>query len=311
MRATAGLALLLLTAPALAGCLATDEPGDEEAIQPVDAASGPATDPSSIPPSLSLTGTTCTQGGGHSVHPREVAGLFELADVVPEPWQVADVLEDTGPQVTYSEIPDPMHPVPEEGETWGHYHATLTCEQWTLDGEERSELMLGFVGPKVETPSFATTRADDEYLVTVLATNEEELLERLQAVGIPAMGMSAELVVEQDLVDIRMATDGNGAYRSTYPVQPLGDRPADLTRLWAQGHAGNDTRPPIALDLTTTPGEHLVARGQGYFEHTGTHHHDPLPGARGHTAAVHYTGFDVTIDWGPRPSVSLDEVYDH
>lgn len=278
-------------------------------------------------PPLGLAGSDCREGGGHSVHPRSLWAQG-MVRVVPPPWVPADVIEDVGEQITYSEIPDPLRPIPEEGNTMGNYHATMWCEQWSLDGHTRDDLFVGFVGMRVEPPDFDEDAATPthHYVVTVVVTNDETLLERLRAGGIHAVsGAAQHTTVAPDLLRIQMQTDGNGDYDSIFVTRSHGEMHATHVRLWWQhdldghgGHADHSGGPhangqfkPIALDLLATGGTHHVGAAQGWFSHTGTDHHAPLPGAYGKTAAAYYDGFDRTFEWGPRPDVTLSQAYVH
>ncbi len=298
------IALILLAGTA--GCL-----GEEAGLSSTDTGTVPG-DESAAQSGLDLDAQGCTMAGGHSVHPRSVAGAWALADQVPDPWQVADVLEDVGPQVVYSEIPDPMHPVPEEGETWGHYHATITCESWRLDGQQLEDVLLGFVGPKVETPSFAPSSADNEYLATVLATSDPSVHTALQRAGFGTMEADGRLVQHAGQgVEVSMATAHNGEYLSIFDKKELGENHVQDLRLWIQLENVDGTTTPVALELDLEGGTHYGAQGQGYFQHVRTGHHYPLPGAYGHTAAFMLEGFDVSFQVGPQPDVALEDAYDH
>lgn len=299
----------LLAALAIAGCV--DVPG--AGVAPSEAA--PA-DTEPLAP-LGLAATGCFQGGGHSVHPR-------MFDPLPDPWDPADVLADVGPQLVYSEIPDPFSPIPSEGNTIGNYHATMWCEGWTLDGEPVEDLVFGFVGMKVEPPVFddASEPATHHYLVTVIATSSDEVLARLQAAGIAAIpATAARATLPDGTTRIQMWTQGNGDYDSIFTPKKMGENTATRVRLWWQGgygghgeHATLDARGgyrPIALDLVTAGGTHYAGEAQGYFSHSGTEHHAPLPGAYGQTAALMYDGFDRVFEWGPRPDVRVAQAYDH
>lgn len=305
------LALALLAA----GCLEA-----APAHEPLDAA---ATDAAAPPEPLGLAGARCFEGGGHSVHPRS---LWEqgVVQVVPEPWVPADVIEDVGPQLLFSELPDPARPVPEEGNTMGNYHATMWCESWSLDGEPRDGLFFGFVGMRVERPEWSDDAPTHHYVVTVVATNDDDLLARLGAGGIQAFRATADRVELPDgTLRIQMWTEGNGDYDSVFKPKADGEMHATHVRLWwqrpldghAHGHAegahAEGAFEPVALDLVATGGEHLVAEAQGYFSHSGTDHHAPLPGAYGHTAAVMFRDFDRVIEWGPRTNITLGLAYAH
>lgn len=287
-----------------------------------------AVDPG-LPP-LGLAGASCMEGGGHSVHPKSFWSSG-AADVVPAPWVPADVLEDVGPQLTFSELPDPARPVPSEGNTMGNYHATMWCDAWTLDGDPADDdVFFGFVGMRVEPPPFddPSVPATHHYVVTVVATNDDVVLERLRAAGIHAFGATAtKAETPGGALRIQMRTEGNGDYDSLFVPEAYGEMHAKRVRLWWQsepegeaGHAGHGAGEgshgegafrPVALDLVASGGTHSVASAQGYFSHSGTAHHAPLPGAYGHTAAVLFKGFDRVVEWGPRPDVTLAKAYVH
>ncbi len=257
---------------------------------------------------MALSATNCFEAGGHSVHPK-------FLNPLPAPWQPADIIDDVGDQLVYSEIPDPMNPIPQRGNTMGNYHATIICESWSVDGEPRTDRLFGFVGMKVETPPFGEPGPSHEYLVTVVATNDEDVAATLAAGGIHPMIASATVDGRSsgagDLLDIHMETDHNGMYDSVFQRTDLGDLHAPWVRLWFQHENENGTFSPVALDMHSTGGIHFGAEGQGYFSHSGTDHHWPLPGAYGHTAALGYDGFDRTWSWGPAPLVFLTDAYVH
>lgn len=300
-----------------AGCTGAPDPEDTTTLA-ASAGEGVPAAP------LGLAGTSCWEGGGHSVHPIAFNPL-------PEPWIPADVIGDVGEQLVYSEVPDVSNPIPEEGTTMGNWHVTVICEGWTLDGEPKSDLIFGYVGMKVEAPPFdnASAPATHQYLVTVIATNDDDLLTRLQAAGYAAIKATAEKVVAPDgTLRVQMRTEGNGEYDSLFRPKEMGPLEATRIRIWyqstADGHGVHGHEPsgerrdrargefrPIALDLVSTGGTRIAAQGQGYFSHSGTEHHAPLPGAYGQTAAFGHVGFDRVFEWGPRPDVVLSEAYLH
>lgn len=307
---------LLVLAALLAGCATEATPEAPATSDGVAASSERAP--------LGLSGADCIEGGGHSVHPRS---LWESGDirVVPEPWVPADVSDDVGEQLVFSEFPDPARPIPERGNMMGNYHATMWCASWTLDGVALpADTFVGFVGMRVERPEWSDEAPTHHYLVTVVATNDASVHARLHAGGIAAMNATAARATLPDgTVRIQMWTDANGAYDSVFRPVPHGDMHATHVRLWWQAsasdaphahaegaHASGEFR-PVALDLLATGGSHAVAAAQGYFSHTGTDHHAPLPGAYGHTAATSYDGFDRAFAWGPPNDVTLDQAYVH
>lgn len=301
----ATLVATLLLAAGLAGCLGADEVPDDRAE--------PSATPEAEPedPALEVAGEACSMAGAQSVHPREGLGYGNLSQLVPEPWTVDDVLEDTGPQYTYSQWPKPTAPVPEEGDTWGHYHGTVICETWTVNGTSHEDVVFGFVGAKVKTPSFVDEGADDAYLATVVATNDEEITRQLQAGGVDAMHANATVREEGDQRVVSMVTDHNGEYLSVYRLDELGPVEDEHVRLWFQHENTDGTYSPLAVDLTREGGTHYGDQGEGYFHHQATAHHWPLPGAYGKTAAAHYEGFDLAFEWGPRPDATLETAYVH
>ncbi len=290
-----------------AGCVADDptSAGDVDALADGSGAPSGGSGAGSDLPVLNVSATGCREGGGHSVHPK-------FLNPLPTPWTPADIIGDVGEQFTYSEIPDPMNPVPAEGNTMGNYHATMMCEGWVVNGEARTGIHVGFVGMKVEKPTFSDDAPTHHYLVTVVATDDADIHAALMAGGIHATASTASWeTMADDAFRIRMATDHNGEYDSIFRKKALGDMGASHVRLWFQ-HANDDGGfTPVALDLMSEGGTHWGAEGQGYFSHMGTHHHDPLPGAAGKTAALLYEDFDRTITWGPRPVVTMREAYEH
>lgn len=291
-----------------AGCTSTPDADDATSLAAASTGGEPASP-------LGLAATGCFEGGGHSVHPI-------MFNPLPEPWVPADVLSDVGPQLLYSEVPDPMRPIPEEGNTMGNYHATVWCEGWTLDGAPLADVLFGFVGMKVEPPPFdvGSEPATHHYLVTVIATSDDDILARLQAAGIAALKATGEQeVLPGGTLRVRMWTDGNGDYDSIFKPQEMGPSKAARVRLWWQGgyghgdHAaqGAEGYRPIALDMVNAGGTHYTAEGQGYFSHSGTDHHAPLPGAHGQAAALMYDGFDRVFEFGPRPDITIAQAYDH
>jgi hypothetical protein len=254
---------------------------------------------------LGLAATGCEEGGGHSVHPR-------MLNPLPEPWMPADILDDVGPQLLYSEVPDPTKPTPEKGSTIGNWHATVRCASWTLHGVEKPGLVFGYVGMKIEHPPFGDEEPAREYIVTVVAANDPELIEAFHAAGVHAMSATtAWTPMPGDWLRVQMQTDHNGAYDSLFKPKSAGSIDAGLVRLWFQKENEDGTWSPVAIDMWTTEAQHVIADGQGYFSHSGTQHHFPAPGAYGHTAALMLRGFDREWSWGPRPDVKILAYYDH
>lgn len=299
MRGPRVLVLLSLGA-LLAGCVAQPAPGPlaQTAATPASGASGPA-------PAFDLEGKGCLMGGGHSVHSTSIA-----AQIVPEPWKVADILGDVGPQLIYPE--EPWDGVPTEGKTWGNWHVTVRCDGWTYDGKALKDLVFGFVVTKVEQPPFDAGPAGPRYILNVLATSDDAMEMDLHALGFHATLTTG--VAEWTLPGVfhnKLDTKDHGVYEALFHTKAMGAMPNNLTRLWWQREAGNGTFQPIALDLHATGGQHSIADPNGYFSHLRTTDHEPLPGAAGNIAGLVYQGFDFTLTLGPRANVTLDKAYEH
>jgi hypothetical protein len=266
-----------------------------------------------VQPGFELVGRDCIEAGGQSVAPRSIAGMTPF--MYPQaPWERADVLEDTGPQLVYSQgVTDPLNPVPREGHTWGHIHVTLWCESWTFNDDPRPGLVFGYVGAKVEEPPFGDDVPSRSYLTTLVAVNDPEIRQALQSIGVEAMDATATMDFDGTRLHTVLETHHHGTYETLFLVKELGKMPEEPFRLWWQVDNGDETAVPVALDLSHTPGAvHYGAEGQSYFAHTGTHMHGPQGGLAANTAAVAWVGHDRTIVFGPRADdVLLPEIYYH
>lgn len=289
----------VLVAGLFTGCVAPAGPDGGQALQE-------SASPALSLPAFELVGTDCREGGGHSVHPRSF-------NQVPEPWVVADVLDDVGPQLAYSEVPDPMKPVPEEGSTWGNYHGTAVCKRWTFNGAEKPGLVFGFVGARVEDPAFlAGPGAARNYLVTVLGTSDDEVNAAMRVAGYEGESLTGSLVSEAAVTHTLLTTGSHGEYDTRFIPKEFGETEARTKRIWWQMHDHEtDEIVPVALDLRDTPASHWIAEAQGYFGHWGTEMHGPQGGISGHTAAVLFESFDRVVTFGPRPDVKLADMYHH
>lgn len=307
----AALSVLVASTLALAGCIGTTSESP--------ALGSTATGDHAAADALDLQGTGCKEGGGHSVHPKAYQEL-------PAPWVPADIMDDVGPQVVWSEAVDPFNPQPAKGNTFGNWHSTMICESLTFRGRA-IEPFLGYVGERIEKPAFDNSTGhepDHHYLVTVVAVADDELLEAFHHFGIQAMkAVPSWETLPGGLERIQMDTELNGAYDTVVKWTPWGEM-MQHTRIWfqntggkelphgAEGHTPTMRATPISFDFWTNGGTHLVADGQAYFSHTGTEHHGPTGAPPGHTAAVAYVDFDRTFAWGPSyPDYQLDVVWDH
>lgn len=296
--ATVTTALLV----ALAGCLAAEAPTEPAAASSASAAS------SATGAGFELAGTTCREAGGHSAHP-----LFE--DYLPAPWKPADVTEDTGPVLLTSEWWS--HPIESltVQETMGNYHAVVACDGWTFNGEEKPDLLFGFVGMKIEAPPFDDASAPGvrHYLVTVLGSSDEDVNTALHGAGFHAtMSKGVHETTGGGWIRALLDTADHGVYESIVPLEEEGPLDEGVYRLWWQKENEDGTFAPIALDMATTGGTHLWTPNKyGYFSHLRTEDHAPIPGAVGEIPGLGYDGFDRVITLGVRPDVQLDEAYIH
>lgn len=280
----------------LAGCLGAGT----TPLAPADAAPAP----------LGLEGDGCSWGGGHSIHTHEIA-----PQIVPEPWKVADVVEDIGAQPTYSDPGEQVYGVATSG--WGNWHTNLACASWTLDGEDAPGLVLGMVLARVEAPPFDPAPVHRNYIVNVIASDSDALNARLMARGWMSMGATGQLSWADGTLHHVLATDMHGTYESLFRTRDVGALEDDVVRLWYQKENANGTFSPVAVDLRIVgePPTHALADPEGYFSHTGTDDHALLlgqpSGVAGQIAGLAYRGFSFRLEWGPEPAVALDEAYSH
>lgn len=296
------LALLGLLSFLAAGCAAPDDAA-------ADAPTGDGHDhgdPASAPAFL-FQGTDCLEGGGHSVHPK-------FPDYLPDPWEPADVLEDTGkPPLTSEFWGHPDGAIPQEGNTMGNWHVTMMCASSALDGRDLPGHVFGYVGMRIEPPPFDTgAPADRHYLITVVASNDAAFRELLHHRGFHATDATGHIGErEGGMMHNILDTADHGVYESYWRPEAAGDMPASY-RLWFQKENDDGTFSPVALDVRNDGGARQRAQGfYGTFTHLETQDHAPLPGAGGECPAVAYTGFARTIVPGPAPNVTLEEAYIH
>ena len=300
------LAALALLAFALAGCADTPDAG--AGVGGDDDHGGAAAD-------FRFEASDCVEGGGHSVHP-------ELPDYLPDPWDPADVMDDTGkPPLTTEFWSHPTEALPEEGNTMGNWHVTMMCGSDSLDGRAIDGHVFGYVGMRIEAPPFDNgTPADRHYLITVIASNDAGFRELLHHRGFHATDAFGHVGYDWGPVNPSafepyfhniLDTAAHGVYESYFRPEAAGEMPGSF-RLWFQKENGDGTFSPIALDITNEGGSRLRAQGfYGTFTHLETEDHAPLPGAGGESPALAYTGFNRVITPGPMPDVKLDEAYIH
>jgi hypothetical protein len=312
---SARLAVLVLCTLALAGC-AADAPDAD--TQGTDAAGGHNHGPEhggNATHDFVFQANGCTEGGGHSVHPK-------LPNYLPDPWEMGDVMDDTGkPPLTTEFWSHPDQALPEDGNTMGNWHVTMQCVSASLDGRGLADHVFGYVGMRVEPPVFDTGEpVDRHYLITVIATNDKDFREMLHHRGFHATdatghvgmdgGPAGELGTGLYFHNILQTAD-HGTYEAYFRPEAAGEMPSSF-RLWFQKDNGDGTFSPIALDVHNEGGSRLRAAGfYGTFTHLETEDHAPLPGAGGESPAVAYTGFDRVITPGPTPDIRLAEAYVH
>lgn len=258
-------------------------------------------------PGFLFQATDCIEGGGHSVHP-------EFEDYLPDPWDPADVMDDTGkPPLTSEFWAHPDGAIPEEGNTMGNWHVTMMCGTSSLDGRALTDHVFGYVGMRIEAPPFDTgAPVDRHYLITVVASNDAGLRELLHHRGFHATDATGHVGMQDTgLFHNILDTADHGVYESYFAPEAAGPMPTSY-RLWFQKDNGDGTFSPIALDVANEGGSRLRAQGfYGTFTHLETEDHAPLPGAGGECPAVAYTGFARVITPGPTPDIRLDEAYIH
>jgi hypothetical protein len=304
----------VLAVVALAGCIAPAQPAD---LAPA------ASEPSAATPAFpAMDLADCIEGGGHSVY-----DMALLQGLMPEPWMLVDVTEDTGPVSLGNTVP----PMPTPGPVSGIYHAAFTCASFALDGEEQGPLSGGFVGIRVEPPPFDTGGAQRHYLVVTFATDNAQVNEAIKAAGLHVADAAVTVERLGPLFHTVLDDVEHGVYEVHYEPIEAGPKWEGTVRIWIQlgaGHHGefqsqahDEVIRPVALDLVDAGGVHLHARdASAVFSHTRTNDHDqdlgggvviPVPGVAGNTAGLGYQGFQRSIRLGPNPGVGLAEAWDH
>jgi hypothetical protein len=293
---TRGPALLALAMMVFAGCTTPAQ------VQP---AAAPGDTPASGEPAFQLNGHGCNIGGGHSIHSTSVERF-----VIPEPWKAADILDDIGDQVVYPE--EPQDGIPSKGKTWGNWHVTVVCDDWSTEDGALADHTFGFVATRIEAPPFDTGGAERHYILNVLATSDEHVLEHFHEAGFHATGTTG--VYEWPAPGVFhhvLDTKDHGVYESIYRTFEMGDAPQGVVRFWWQHENDDGTYSPYAMDLKLTGGKHLRAEPNGYFSHLRTEDHAPIPGAVGNIAGLNWEGSDIEVTLGPKPPVVLEKAYLH
>lgn len=317
--------LLLLTVTlGLAGCFGDGEAARPESAAPAsaEAAAVPAIDapPVEAVPSAAHAGhpitnvlptileaTDCREGGGHSLYPTEQQGE-KFLDV----WTRADAKPRLGNPAFGS------YGTPLVGAATGIYHATVTCKSYTFQGQERTNLVWGYIVTQVEAPPFDTGGADVHFLASQILINDPDVADRvMQDSGMHAMPGGG--VVEFGNAGpnvLRTTYDGgdmHGVFETHVPVTESKVVDREVVRIWYLHYAADKLFHPLAIDFTTLGAKHHVATGgtSGVMTHTNTQMHGPVPAAGGNVAGLFLDGFSRTFEWGPRPSVATTQVWEH
>lgn len=287
-----GAVALLGASVLLAGCVSSVQ-------DPVGVLSDGAA-PLDLEPGLEIQARDCVEGGAHSTY-----NMDWLEGYLPEPWVLADVTEDVGPQVVTS------YGYPAMGPLAGIYHASVVCKSWTRDGEEHENLVFGYVAIRVEAPPFDDSGIDRHYLLDVFSVGDEGIHHSLHDAGFHAtVTASAAFEAVGPLIHTVLDDEGHGVYETYFKPKEMGPVP-EASRLWMLHKADDGTYHPMAIDLENSGGKHIAGDGQAVFSHLRTGDHAPLPGAAGNVAALGYTGFDRVIRLGPVPEIALAEGFEH
>ncbi len=291
-------AVLFVLMVVLAGCASSpSSPADDPA--PVQAT--PALE---TPWNLELTG--CTAVSGVSVYPR--AAYMASAASPPEPFVPADIRSEVGDARVASA----------NGAGWfttgnevaGHWHTAIRC----------NELSWGFVGIRIEPPPFDDVPVENNILLAVWSW-PADIVDEMHHIGHATKARDVLVVIDSIRMEMVLDDEDHGVYQGYSPRgDPLPMRDALTTRFWmlmpASGEHNHHDQAgpyaPIAFDMATTAFQpEVLAESLGFFAHTGTDHHAPLPGLGGNDAAVAWSGFDAAITAGPRPAVLLNETWVH
>lgn len=260
----------------LAGCLA-----------PV---SDPLPSPAA-PPAFRLVASGCEEGGGY------VTWNAIEDNQAPPPLQVADVSADLGhPPVNNNGAPVP------DGNVTGAYHATLVCPRWSLDGVEKRDLRVAWVGGRVHAPPFDPAPVARNYAISTIGVSDADLVAALLRIGIQAEALlGAGLSFDGDVMVSSMSFAHHGDIVSAVPVERMAAKPDETIRIWALSPEGDAAR-FVALDFGDRGGDHLVASGLGWFDHRTPSPQPPLPGVPIHefsSWALAYRGVERVIEPGP------------
>ncbi len=289
--------LLLIMMVVLAGCSAQVPEPATDAGEPEAA---PVTDRWQVP----LTG--CTAVSGVSVYPR--AQYSASAAAPPAPFVPADIREEIGDARVASANGAGWFTA--TGEVAGHWHTALQCDT----------MSWGFVGIRVEPPDFDDAPVDHNVLLAVWSW-PSTMVQAMHPIGHATTAQDVRVIVDAARMDMLLDDAEHGVYQGTAPRgSPLAAHDAEVVRFWqllpASGehnhHDQEGPYRPIAFDMDMTAyGREVLVDSIGFFAHTGTDHHAPLPGLGGNDAAVAWSGFDATIRQGPRPDVSLNATWVH
>lgn len=309
--------LALTLSLALAGCLsASVAPTAEDAL---------ATASASLAPDFGVAMNGCREGGGVS--------LYNMKEGTPgpvEPFILADVQDDVGHPLiaSYGE------PIPPGGATNGIWHASVVCDSYSYQGEERGSLQWGWVGMKIQPPAWDTSGIERQFFIADLSFMDEEIVGSIRDTASVHASVTWGSRIEwlaPSVMHTVLDDEEHGVFETHARMKAYRAFEPQPTRFWMLAAQGGDhgheaeayaeaevgseaavTYRAVSFDLVTSGGEdHMVADVTGILSHTRTDAHGAVPGAAGNLAAVLYTGFERTIVLGPSPDIVFNATWTH
>ncbi len=249
-------------------------------------------------PALELGLGTCRGVGGLAVYPMD-----EYPEVLPLPEGIA--LTDIRPYIGDPKV------ISANGAGWwdmrgpltGHWHVAMQCDEaW------------GFVGIAIEPP-FGTD-APLNFLLAVFSWEDPHLVHDH---GHATASTEVSLDRGTAFLSMVLEDEDHGRYEGTFPP-PAAARPQDgLVRFWmllpTDGHHNHhdQTGPftPVSFDLDATWSIAPTHDTTGFFMHSGTDHHAPLPALGGNALGISIDMTDAILTDGPRPPVQTNTTWVH
>ncbi|HEX9815453.1 MAG TPA: hypothetical protein VGB18_00620 [Candidatus Thermoplasmatota archaeon] len=301
------MATTALLVAALSGCLET----------PTEALSTEAeiVDPLATLKSLGMAASSCRQNGALSIYPLtpgEMAG----------PYEKADIREAMGFQP--GDIPSVRGMAAYQGPVWGNWHLTMACESHTFNGEERGELLMGFVAMYVKAPAWDTSGARHQWLVDGISFSDEDwgrVLGELTGSRIGVMERSIlDWRVPGAVVYMEYDEGHHGWFEITSQMRTYAKKTDETYRFWIQvpyDSAGNPTAwengpsqfRPLGLDLIDTAhADGVKMGGLAYLLH---YHGNGELAHNGDEKGVLEMGFDRSFKVGDHPELYFPESWIH